>query len=412
MQYFTEYGDTHAEALAKVRSKYGSGPEVLISHQREVPVKTLWGRLTGAKRWEISGAILEKKQTPPRAKDDLIENKLKLLEEMLSRTTRSSRAGAEKESIVRTVEPPAETRLSEAEKIRLRRLEAEIVELRQLLQQQGLPELDPISEREFIALFDYCVAMGFSRDFAANFVLRTRAALPETDYRPRRKVHARACEVLAEYIRTANPSAQRLIAVVGPTGAGKTTTLVKLAVRLSIMGKKKAELVTIDNYRVAATEQLKVYARIMDIPCRVCRTPEELRAVAANSEAEYLLIDTTGTSPSNGALLERQHRFFEALPKHELEVHLVVPAALRLQDTRTVFDTFDRFGFSRIILSKVDESHSFAPVLEVANDWHRSFSLLTNGQDVAKDWLEADKMAMAGMLLKKWLDELDATDRK
>lgn len=60
MHYFTEHGDTHAEVLAKVRSKYGSGPEVLISQQREVPVKSIWGKITRSTRWEIHGAILEK----------------------------------------------------------------------------------------------------------------------------------------------------------------------------------------------------------------------------------------------------------------------------------------------------------------------------------------------------------------
>ena len=59
MQYFTERGDSHAEVLAKVRTKYGSGPDVLISNQRTVPVKSVWGKITGAKQWEISGAILD-----------------------------------------------------------------------------------------------------------------------------------------------------------------------------------------------------------------------------------------------------------------------------------------------------------------------------------------------------------------
>jgi flagellar biosynthesis GTPase FlhF len=87
MQYFTERGDSHAEVLAKVRNKYGSGPDVLISNQREVPVKSVWGKITRAKQWEISGAILEKNKVQPKKKDESIDNKLKLLEEMLNRTS-------------------------------------------------------------------------------------------------------------------------------------------------------------------------------------------------------------------------------------------------------------------------------------------------------------------------------------
>lgn len=92
MHYFTEHGDTHAEVLAKVRSKYGSGPEVLISQQREVPVKSIWGKITRSTRWEIHGAILEKNKVQPKKKDETIDNKLKLLEEMLNRTSAAKRA--------------------------------------------------------------------------------------------------------------------------------------------------------------------------------------------------------------------------------------------------------------------------------------------------------------------------------
>jgi flagellar biosynthesis GTPase FlhF len=63
--------------------------------------------------------------------------------------------------------------------------------------------------------------------------------------------------------------------------------------------------------------------------------------------------------------------------------------------------------YSRIIISKIDESFSFAPIVEVADTWHKPFSMLTNGQDVAKDWLDADRMLISDALLKKWLDETD-----
>jgi flagellar biosynthesis GTPase FlhF len=95
MHYFTEHGDTHAEVLAKVRNKYGSGSEVLISQQREVPVKSIWGKITRSTRWEIHGAILEKNKTQPKRKDETIDSKLKLLEEMLNRTSLNKKAATD-----------------------------------------------------------------------------------------------------------------------------------------------------------------------------------------------------------------------------------------------------------------------------------------------------------------------------
>lgn len=425
MHYFTEYGDTHAEVLAKVRSKYGSGPEVLISHQREVPVKTLWGRITRAKRWEISGAILEKKSIAPKKKEESIDNKLKLLEEMLNRTSlRKVPEKAELSSalaqspLVREVPPSIHKEIlpigiTPPSTEQIRKLEVEIVELKQALKSKGGPELDLVKERELVSLYEHCIAMGFSNAFAESVAMRTRAELAPTEYKLRKKVHSKAREVLAEHIRTAPCAAQRIISLVGPTGAGKTTTLVKLAARLSVLQKRKVELVTIDNYRIAATEQLKVYARIMDIACRVCRTPDELRTAIDTSAAEFILIDTSGSSPANHDFLARQRNFFDAITaQHELETHLVVPATTRLQDAKLLFDRFELFNYSRVIVSKIDESYSFAPIIEMADIWHKPLSMLTNGQDVAKDWLDADRMLIADALLKKWLDEPEAIDRK
>lgn len=425
MQYFTEHGDSHAEVLAKVRSKYGSGPEVLISHQREVPVKSVWGKITRSTRWEIHGAILEKNKIAPKKKDETIDNKLKLLEEMLNRTSfrkaqaeGEAQALPEKPTLTREVMPslkreilPISVMPPSAEQIR--KLEAEVAELKAELKSKGGPDLDIVKERELLSLYEHSVSIGFSHEFAESFVMRTRAEVPSTDYKLRKKIHARAREVLGEHIRTTTTGSQRIITLVGPTGAGKTTTLVKLAARLSVTQKRRVELITIDNYRIAATEQLKVYARIMDIACRVCRTPEELKATIDNSSAEYILIDTSGSSPANREFLARQKEFFDAITaQHEIESHLVVPATTRLQDAKLLFDRFELFNYSKVIISKTDESYSFAPIVEIADTWHKPFSLLTNGQDVAKDWLDADRMLIADALLKKWLDEVDLTERK
>lgn len=425
MQYFTEHGDSHAEVLAKVRSKYGSGPEVLISHQREVPAKSVWGKITRSTRWEIHGAILEKNKVAPKKKDETIDNKLKLLEEMLNRTSfrkgqaeAEAQGGQERPNLTREVMPSLKREILPISVVppsteQIRRLEAEIAELKAELKGKGGPDLDIVKERELLSLFEHALAIGFSREFAESFVMRTRAEVPSTDYKLRKKIHARAREVLGEHIRTTTTGSQRIITLVGPTGAGKTTTLVKLAARLSVTQKRRVELITIDNYRIAATEQLKVYARIMDIACRVCRTPEELKGTIDNSSAEYILIDTSGSSPANREFLARQKEFFDAITaQHEIESHLVVPATTRLQDAKLLFDRFELFNYAKVIISKTDESYSFAPIVEIADTWHKPFSLLTNGQDVAKDWLDADRMLIADALLKKWLDEVDLTERK
>ncbi len=420
MQYFTERGDSHAEVLAKVRTKYGSGPDVLISNQREVPVKSVWGKITRAKQWEISGAILEKNKVQPKKKDESIDNKLKLLEEMLNRTS-PKRSGLPEQngavSLSRELPPPLKKEMlpisvTPPSGEQIRRLEAEVAELKAALKSKGGPDLDLVKERELLSLYEHLVTIGFSSTFAESIAMRTRAQMAPTDYKLRKKVHSKAREVLGEHVRTITTASQRIITLVGPTGAGKTTTLVKMAARLSVSQKRRVELITIDNYRIAATEQLKVYARIMDIPCRVCRNPEELKTAIDQSDAEFIFVDTSGSSPANQEFLARQKAFFAAISaQHDIETHLVIPATTRLQDARLLFDRFELLDYSRIIISKIDESFSFAPIVEVADTWHKPFSMLTNGQDVAKDWLDADRMLISDALLKKWLDETDLIDR-
>lgn len=420
MHYFTEQGATHAEVLAKVRSKYGSGSDVLISSQREVPVKSVWGKLTRQTQWEIHGALLEKNKTPAKKKDETLDNKLKLLEEMLNRTSfkKTEERPVAEAQLVREIKPPlgkefVSTRADTIDTEKVRRLEAEVAELRQELKRKGAPDLELVAEREFLSLYDHCCSMGFSHAFAESLAMRTRAAVAPTDFKLRKKIHEKARAILAEHVRTTNSGSQRIVTLVGPTGAGKTTTLVKLAARLSVREKRKVELITIDNYRIAATEQLKVYARIMDIDCRVCRQPQELQEAIEQSRAEFILIDTSGSSPANRDFLLKQRAFFEAIhTQHEIETHLVIPALTRLQDAKLLFDRFEIFNYSRIIISKIDESYSFAPVVELADTWNKPFSMLTNGQDVAKDWLDADRMIIADALLKKWLDEIDPIERK
>jgi len=425
MTYFTEHGDSHAEVLARVRTKYGSGPEILISQQREVPVNTMWGKITRATRWEISGAILEKNKVQPKKKEEGIDNKLKLLEEMLARTAVKRSLPPEpltnfedRATLVREINPPIKREILPISVTppsieQIRKLESEVAELKSQLRSKAGPDLDLVKERELLSLYEHLLQMGFSGEFSESIAMRTRSLTASTDMKLRKKVHAKAREVLGEHVRTSPSASQRIITLVGPTGAGKTTTLVKLAARLSVTEKRRVELITIDNYRIAATEQLKVYARIMDIACRVCRNGEELKAAIDASAADFVLVDTSGSSPTNREFLSKQKDFFNAITaQHEIETHLVIPATTRLQDAKLLFDRFELFDYSKVIISKTDESYSFAPVIELADTWHKPISLLTNGQDVAKDWLDADRMVIADALLKKWLDEVDLNERK
>ena len=130
------------------------------------------------------------------------------------------------------------------------------------------------------------------------------------------------------------------MALIGPTGVGKTTTIAKLAATLKLRESHTVGLITIDTYRIAAVDQLKKYADILDIPLRVVGSPEELRAaIEAMSDREFILIDTAGRSPSDTLKLQELKNFLNIAGPDE--VHLVLSSTATQESVMQTIWTAD-----------------------------------------------------------------------
>lgn len=181
-----------------------------------------------------------------------------------------------------------------------------------------------------------------------------------------------------------NGGARRVMAFVGPTGVGKTTTIAKLAAGFKLRQQKRVGLVTVDTYRIAAVDQLRTYAQIIDVPLRTALTPAELRrAVYQMRDMDVVLIDTTGRSPGDQLRLEELRSFLSAAQTDE--VHLVVSATETRAGTRRTVENFRPLGVNRIILSKTDEAATFGVILNVAATGLAPLSYCTCGQEVPDD---------------------------
>lgn len=208
---------------------------------------------------------------------------------------------------------------------------------------------------------------------------------------------------IARDMKTNDPLAlpegnRRRIAFVGPTGVGKTTTLAKVAANYMLSHSANIALATIDNYRIAAAEQLKVYGRIMNVPVEVARTPEQLRKILAGHEdKDLVLIDTAGRSPRDDMSRHELAGFLEPLPA--VENHLVLSAATRQED---LFSTIGRFGemaLHGIVFTKTDECDTCGQILNVGLSAGYPLSMLTNGQRVPEDYLPPDPRRIAELIL-------------
>lgn len=209
---------------------------------------------------------------------------------------------------------------------------------------------------------------------------------------------------IAANISLAGPLARptdgpRCVALVGPTGVGKTTTIAKLAAHHRIREKWRVGLITVDTYRIAAVEQLRTYADIMDLPMEVVTSPREMRsAVGKLADMDLILIDTAGRSPRDEVRVrELKSVLSEACPD---EVHLVLSAVASEESMISAIDRFRPVGVSRLLISKLDETDHLASVLSPIMHSQLPLSYTTHGQTVPDDISVADSQRMARQMLQ------------
>ncbi len=184
------------------------------------------------------------------------------------------------------------------------------------------------------------------------------------------------------------------IALVGPTGVGKTTTIAKLAAAFKLRHGRRVALITTDTYRIAAVDQLRTYAEIIGLPLKVALTPAEMAgACQALADHDAILIDTAGRSPSDEARLDELRQFIAAARPHQ--THLVVAGTA---SEGAILEAARRFGSlqpNRVILTKLDEAVNFGVIVGVARRIKLQLSYVTTGQEVP-DHIEpgrADRLA-------------------
>ncbi len=194
------------------------------------------------------------------------------------------------------------------------------------------------------------------------------------------------------------------IALVGPTGVGKTTTLAKLAATYKLRFGKKVRLITSDTYRIAAVEQLRTYAQIIGLPVEVVMTPQDMASACAGASAdEIVLIDTAGRSPRDAGKLDDLAKLMAAAKPHF--THLVLAGTSGASSMVQAAERFAAVKPNRIILSKLDEAVNFGVLISAAKTIDLKISYLTTGQEVP-DHIEVGKperlarMVMEGELAR------------
>jgi flagellar biosynthesis protein FlhF len=257
-----------------------------------------------------------------------------------------------------------------------------------------LPEDSPLAQE--------LIQAGISTDLIRR-ILDTLSTLPAED--GGQNLKNRLGTTLSKLIKFAGTlkmrkNSPRIIALVGPTGVGKTTTTAKLAAMYALNRGNKVALITMDIFRVGAVEQLKTYSRIMGIPLEVASTPKELeKAVEKHSACDLIFIDTAGRSHKDKEKLDEMKNFLDN--KIPIEVYLCLSATTKDRELEEILNRFKIFQVSKVVFTKIDESESLGNMVNLLMKDNLQIAYFTTGQRVPEDIEVATSAKLADMILRE-----------
>lgn len=268
--------------------------------------------------------------------------------------------------------------------------------------------------RQYLRLLEAAV----SRDIADSIVGAVRDELTPGELADESIVRSTVLRHLAALIPVADQATKlaggsrgpMVLALVGPTGVGKTTTIAKLAATYKLRQGRSVALITSDTYRIAAVDQLRTYAGILGVPMRVVTSPTEMEAaVASLANFDVVLIDTAGRSQNATERLRELGEFLEAA--RPVETHLVLSSASSHGVLERTAQAFAAVKPNRLILSKLDEAVNFGVVVNVARSLSAKLSFVTTGQEVPDHIEPGRPERLARMILDNSLTGVESAPR-
>ena len=296
-------------------------------------------------------------------------------------------------------EPHAEHEEDDASAARIRLLEDELAQMKTMLAAMAASQ-----PKEIVSIRDALKRQDVRKELREELAAKVPVADINLD-----SLSPRAKEVLAGYLSQVmkftdglrlGAHGSRVVAFIGTTGVGKTTTLAKVAAHFVLEQNLKGALITADTYRISAVEQLKKYAEILGLPVEVVYSAADLKkAIARHRSKDFILVDTAGRSQYNDFQMDELKQLLAAHPR--MEKHLVVSATTKEQDAAEIMARFSACKPDRIIFTKTDETRSVGVVLNLLAGKELPLSFLSNGQSVPDDIIPATAQRLAELLLRE-----------
>jgi flagellar biosynthesis protein FlhF len=266
------------------------------------------------------------------------------------------------------------------------------------LKYSKMPALPDVLEKAFTRLVQHEVEEQLAVDIIQTVLARSsHEQMTNKQYLERQIVSALAGLIPQPEPERARRKKSRVIALVGPTGVGKTTTIAKLAAIHKLVNGQDVGLISADTYRIGAIEQLRTFAGIADIPMEVVYKPSEMPlALRKFRMKDIVFVDTVGRSQRSQKDLADLARFVSAADPDE--THLVVNASTNIKTAEDIVDQFKLVRPNRLLFSKLDEAVTYGPLLNLVHRHHIPLSYVTTGQAVPDDIRTVDAAQFAAMV--------------
>lgn len=229
-----------------------------------------------------------------------------------------------------------------------------------------------------------------------------RNSVSRDDLKDKYKIEKSFKELLMSRIVTTGPfkmtGKKKVVMFIGPTGVGKTTTMAKLGALYSLREGQNVSFITLDNYRIAATEQLKKYAEIMRIPVDAINDEKTFRHAIEKDKSGLIMVDTSGRSHRNDTKIEEIKNFADAV-NCDCEKVLCVSANTKKRDLDEIFKSFEPVKYNSVIITKVDETSFLGNVVDIADKYNKPISYFTHGQEVPNDITVAESEKIADIMV-------------
>lgn len=287
-------------------------------------------------------------------------------------------------------------------------IRSEMAEMRQMLhmlsaQSAGLRDAN--FPENLVVLYQQLLFNGMEEKFARRLIEECARTIPPKDLEDFPYVKIFLARMLMKIVRVtggieADPGRQKVVALAGPTGVGKTTTVAKLASEQLLKHHRQVALITVDTFRIAAVEQLKVYAKIMGVPIAVVNDKTELQQAMQNfSSKDVVFVDTGGRSQRDDLQMSELYSLFGNGSEPSIDVLLTLAATTKDSDLTEITRKFGEIPLKAVAFTKLDESTQYGSIFNHSIRFKLPVAYLTTGQKVPEDLEVATKERLVDLLL-------------